>query len=278
MKKIHRFICAVLLALLAIQGIWLPGARADADMEPRMPRFPESGSTVKTDDRLTIDYSHADQGYVLVKAKKSDKRMQLKVSHGKDSVCYEINGEGRDEVIPLQFGSGKYTFTLAVSRKKGSRQAGPAGSVTIQCSMTDESSCFLYPNQYVSYDADSPLVAEAQNLCEGMSDPLEIAKTICAYVRRHFSYDWMKAEMIKSDRTKNLLPDIGSTWETGKGVCQDLSALTCAMLRSQGIPAKLAIGRADGNYHSWVVMVIDGKTRRFDPSLSAGSYQAERYY
>ena len=233
---------------------------------------------MKTDDRLTIDYSHADQGYVLVKAKKSDKRMQLKVSHGKDSVCYEINGEGRDEVIPLQFGSGKYTFTLAISRKKGSRQAGPAGSVTIQCSMTDESSCFLYPNQYVSYDADSPLVAEAQNLCEGMSDPLEIAKTICAYVRRHFSYDWMKAEMIKSDRTKNLLPDIGSTWETGKGVCQDLSALTCAMLRSQGIPAKLAIGRADGSYHSWVVMVIDGKTRRFDPSLSAGSYQAERYY
>jgi transglutaminase-like putative cysteine protease len=107
---------------------------------------------------------------------------------------------------------------------------------------------------------------------------MEIAKAICGYVSRNFDYDWIKAGTIRSGRTKGMLPDIGKTWETKKGICQDLSAVLCAMLRSQGIPAKLAIGSADGSYHSWVVIIIDGKTKRFDPSFSARSYKAERYY
>lgn len=279
MKKTKQLICVTLLVILAIQGTALRLNTAYADPAANTAvRIPETGSKTKTDNRLTIDYTHMDQGYVIVRTKKSDKRMQLSVTHGSDTVHYEMNGEGKNEIIPLQFGSGAYRFTLLIARKKGCNRCDRAGTITLKCIMPDESSCFLYPNQYVDYDAASPLVKEAQRLCEGINAPMDIVKTICSYVRSHFSYDCVKSNMVRSNQAKNILPDIAATWKTGKGICQDLSALTCAMLRSQGIHAKLTIGSADGSYHAWVVIMIDGKSWRFDPSFSAKEYRAERYY
>lgn len=280
MKMINRFVCVLILIVLIFQSISFSNASALADVttEVRTSHFPEAGGKAKTDGRLTVDYSHMDQGYVMVKAKETEKRMQLTVKHGSDSVHYEINGDGNYETIPLQYGSGKYMFTLMIAQKKGSNRCCQAGTVTLNCKMTNDDNCFLYPNQYVNYDADSPLVEETRELCKGLTDPKEIVKAVCGYVSRHFDYDWLKYGMIRLNQTKDLLPDVGTTWDTKKGICQDLSAVTCAMLRSQGIPAKLAIGSADGSCHSWVVIIIDGKARRFDPTSSAGNYKAERYY
>ena len=39
-----------------------------------------SGKTVKKDGKMTIDCSHMDQGYIMVKGKKSNKRLKLQVS------------------------------------------------------------------------------------------------------------------------------------------------------------------------------------------------------
>ena len=146
MKRINRFVCIVILVILTVQGIGFANARAFADAADgaQTPHFPETGSHAKTDDRLTVDYSHMDQGYVMVKAKKSEKRMQLTVNHGSDSVHYEINGSGEYEIIPLQFGSGNYKFTLMIAQKKGSNRCGCAGTVTLNCRMPDENNCFLY--------------------------------------------------------------------------------------------------------------------------------------
>ncbi|MBR3335080.1 MAG: transglutaminase domain-containing protein [Clostridia bacterium] len=280
MKKRKQLLCIAFLVVLAIQGSLLlsnPAYAADSAANTTL-RFPETGSKTKTANRLTIDYSHMDQGYVIVRAKKSNKQMQLSVSHGSDTVHYEMNGNGKHEIIPLQFGSGEYKFTLLISRKKGCNRYDRAGTITLKCNMPDESSCFLYPNQYVNYEADSPLVKETQRLCKDLNTPMEVVKTICSYVRSHFCYDWVKCNAIKSNQAENILPDIAATWKTGKGICQDLSALTCAMLRSQGIHATLVIGSADGSYHAWVVIMVDGKNKFFDPSFSARIYRAERYY
>jgi transglutaminase-like putative cysteine protease len=69
------------------------------------------------------------------------------------------------------------------------------------------------------------------------------------------------------------------------GICQDLSAMTCAMLRSQGVPARLMIGTLGVNtYHAWVMAVVNGEDKFFDPTaeLNASSktdtYTTERYY
>ena len=279
MKMFRMLMLAMTLTVLAILGTAFSTACAYEDSAVEITaRFPQTGKKTKSDDRLSIDYSHMDEGYVMVRARKTDLRMQLTVKHGNDSVSYEINGDGDYETIPLQFGNGSYRFTLNIAQKKGSNRCVSSGSITLKCTMADELSCFLYPNQYVNYDVDSPGVKKAQELCRGLSKPRDIVRKIRSYVKMVYRKDYVKIATIRANDIMNMLPDIAAAWKTKMGVCQDVSALACAMLRSQGIPAKLAIGSADGNWHAWVVYVIDGESRMFDPLDSARNYQAERYY
>lgn len=247
--------------------------------------MPETGKTTKKNGKMTMDCSHMNQGYVMVKAAKSKKKIKLLVKHNKDQeLNYDVNSGGNYETFPLQMGNGKYTFTMIeqISGQKYSQ----AGKVSITPKMADETTCFLYPNQYVSYTVKSPAVLKAVELCKDLTSPLEKAKTICRYVTDHFSYDHMKASKVKGGQVTSLLPDVDGCWASGTGVCQDLSAITCAMLRSQGVPAKLVIGfLKKRTYHAWVSIIIDGKEQRFDPTASLegqkyskSDYTIERFY
>lgn len=248
--------------------------------------MPETGKKVKKDGGLSIDYSHMDEGYVMVKGAKSKKKQKLLVKFGKNAeLRYDINSSGNYEVLPLQYGNGKYTFTLVenMSGKKYSQ----SGKTTLTAKMKDESRAFLYPNQYVSYTRDTEAVKKAEELCRDLKNPTatEIAKAVCGFVKKNFSYDYMKANKVKKDDTKGMMPAIDDTWEKRMGVCQDLSAVTCAMLRSQGVPAKLMIGDLKKLYHAWVVLIIDGEEKRFDPTAEIenkkykkNDYTLERYY
>lgn len=270
----------LIVRLVSFALIFIIGAMCFAEI-----LMPEPGKTTKKNGKMTLDCSHMDQGYVMVKAAKSKKKMKVLVKHNKDQdLNYDIKSGGDYEVFPLQMGNGKYTFTMIeqVSGQKYSQ----AGKVSITAKMPDENSCFLYPNQYVNYTASSPAVQKAVELCKDLADPMEKAKTICKYVTSHFNYDYMKASKVKGGQVTSLLPDVDGCWASGSGVCQDLSAITCAMLRSQGVPAKLVIGFLKKHtYHAWVSIIINGDEQRFDPTASLegqkykkSDYTIERYY
>ena len=254
-------------------------------------RFPETGDQKKTEGGLTIDYSHMDQGYVMVRAQKSDKRMKLTVEHGSVLLTYSMNNDEKYETIPLQYGSGEYTFSLGIAETADSSQYESAGTISLKCKIPDENSCFLYPNQYVSYSADSPVIEKAQELCKDLNEPADIAKAVCSYIQKTFLYDFVK--FVTADEEQ--LPDIETAWKEKAGIEQDLSAVTCAMLRSQGVPAKLVIGTAEDSDNatiswrhstSWVEIIIGGEILGFDPAKglyvrdSAGwkDYNPERFY
>ena len=245
----------------------------------------------QTEGGLTIDYSHMAQGYVMVRARKSDKKMKLTVKYGPDSLTYRMNNDEKNETIPLQYGSGEYTFSLGIAETADSSQYESAGTIHLECSIPDENSCFLYPNQYVCYSADSPVVEKAKELCKDLNDPTDIAKAVCTYIQETFYYDFVKS--VTADEEQ--LPDIETTWKEKAGTEKDLCAVTCAMLRSQGVPAKLVFGTVDdsdnpsfskGHSISWVEIIIDGEILGFDPakglnvSDSAGwkDYNPERFY
>lgn len=239
-----------------------------------------TGKSVKKDGKLTIDCSNMSEGYIMVKTnKKSSKRMKVQVATAGAKLNYDINNKGDFEVFPLQFGSGKYQVSLFenASGKKYSKE----GTVKLSVKMPNELSCFLYPNQYVPYDDKTECVIQAQKMCQDMTDQKEIFKTVCNYVTSNFVYDYIKSVTVKP----GMLPDIDGCWKNKMGICQDLSAMTCAMLRCQGIPARLMIGTVGANnYHAWVVAVVDGEERFFDPTaeLQASNkndtYTTERYY
>ena len=270
MGKARFIVCAALVLaicaaiVISASGLNLPEA---------------TGKTVKKDGKMTIDCSNMSEGYIMVKGKKSSKRMKLQIATSGAKLNYDINSDGEYEVFPLQFGSGKYQVSLFenASGKKYSKE----GSVKLSVKMPDELSCFLYPNQYVSYDENTACVVYATEMCKDMTDQADIFKAVCNYVTSNFVYDFIKSVTVKAGQ----LPQIDECWNNKMGICQDLSAMTCAMLRSQGIPARLMIGTVGSNtYHAWVVAVVNGEEKFFDPTaeLNASSktdtYTTERYY
>ena len=232
MGKKRVTVCAVLIlaacvALIAIAiGLNLPEA---------------TGKTVKKDGKLTVDCSNMSEGYIMVKGKKSSKRLKVQISTAGAKLNYDLNGDGEYEVFPLQFGSGKYQ--VALFENASGKKYAKEGTVKLNVKMPDELSCFTYPNQYVSYNGDTPCVQYASELCSGMTDQADIYKAVCSYITSNFVYDFIKSVTVKPGQ----LPQIDECWNTKMGICQDLSAMTCAMLRSQGIPARLMIGTVGAN-------------------------------
>ncbi len=243
--------------------------------------MPEAtGKKVQKDGKLLVDSSNCSEGYIMVRTKKDNKRMKLRITMGGSSLNYDINSDGNFEVFPLQFGRVPYTVTLW--RNVEGKKYKEVGKVVVQPKdMTDELRCFLYPNQYVNYTADTECVKVAGDLCKDLTEAKDIFKTVTKYVVSNFSYDFIKSVTVKSGE----LPDIEYCWEKKMGICQDLSAMTCAMLRSQGVPARLIIGTlGSGTPHAWVLAVVDGEDTFFDPTAELNAtnktdtYTTERWY
>ena len=53
------------------------------------------------------------------------------------------------------------------------------------------------------------------------------------------------------------VPDPDQTLNDKTGICFDYASLTCAMLRSQGIPTKLEVGYVGEVYHAWISCYVD---------------------
>ncbi len=240
-----------------------------------------SGKKVLKADKLTVDASNADQGYIMVKGPKTKTRLKVTVEITGTKLQYDLNGEGEYEVFPLQLGRTNYTVSLW--RQVEGKKYGKIGQVKVAAKMEDELSCFLYPNQYGNYTKNSPCVKEAAEICKGLETEKEKFEAIWKYVVKNFQYDYIKSVTVAG--SSGLLPDIEGCWKGKKGICQDLSAMACAMMRTQGIPARLVIGTlGSGTPHAWVLAHVDGEEIFFDPtaelnaSNKSDSYSALRWY
>ena len=238
----------------------------------------EPGSQLQYSGKLRADMTNAKDGYFLAAlTSASNHKMKMRVQKGDVTLTYDLNQKGDFEVFPLQLGSGHYDILLYenISGKKYSQ----AGYLGLDVTLTREDAAFYYPNQYVDYDLVSKAVAKADELCAGKSS-LEIYEILCDFMKTSFVYDYVKAATVKPGQ----LPDIDGSYDKKMGVCQDLSAIFCCMLRTQGLPARLVIGYADKQYHAWTVTEINGKEYFFDPTAalnaisSVKDYSVERYY
>lgn len=265
-----RWVC-VFLSLLVFLSL------SAATLAALWPDMSGSGSR-KKDGALDVNYEHAADGYVLVRGGKSKKRLKLRVRQGENSVTYDLGTNNEYEVIPLQFGNGKYQMNL-YKQVSGSRYS-EEGVVSFKVEMEDVNNAFLYPNQYLNYDQNSLAVQKADALCQGITDENEKYNIITEYILRSFVYDYVRAVTTKGDD----LPDVDYCMIHGMGICQDLASTSACMFRSQGIPAKLVIGKANGQYHAWVQVTLNGEEKIFDPTAILHNmpqpikYAVERWY
>ena len=111
------------------------------------------------------------------------------------------------------------------------------------------------PDGTLWYTADMKAVKLAEELSGESADDLDFVGRVYEYVTRHIVYD----EVFAASAPVNYIPDVDQVLESGKGICMDYAALMTAMLRSQGIPAKMDIGYSGDAYHAWLSVYIKEK-------------------
>lgn len=266
-----RRLCTLFLLALLLAGLLPAGAGADA-------LWPAAGGNEQRSGKMKLDVSFLSEGYFLAAVQKpSSHRLKLRVVKDGETLTYDLNSNGDYEVFPLQLGNGNYEVSLYenVSGKKYSQE----GRISLSVRTRLPGVCFLYPNQYVNYTQFSEAVAKAGELCAGKG-PKEAYTIICDFMKNNFVYDYIKAVTVQAGQ----LPDIDNSYAKRMGVCQDLSAITVCMLRTQGIPSRLIIGYADNQYHAWTMTKMGGTDEFFDPTAALNAitpvkdYSMERYY
>ncbi len=276
-------LCFFLIPLTACKD-QATAARAFRDPTPLVP-IAETGAAAYANHHAIIDYSHSEQGYVMVRYLGENDKVRLQIAHGSDDpYTYVLDPGGGYAVFPLSMGDGRYTVNV-FENIAGSRYAQVCGA-TIAVQLADEFAPFLLPNQYVDYRADSKAVSLGAELAAGAYDDLDVVKNVYKYIIGHISYDERRA----ADVPAGYLPVVDAVLEGGKGICFDYAALTAAMLRSQRIPTRLVIGYSDDVYHAWISVYLKDKGWvnniiefkgnewvRMDPTFDANHALLDRY-
>ena len=126
--------------------------------------------------------------------------------------------------------------------------------------MADEKSVYLGSVQNINWSNSNLSIQNAIQLTSGTSDLEEKAKILYKHMVYNYAYDYNKLSSLPS----TYLPSIDSTYKSKKGICYDFSSLYAAMLRSQGIYAKLVKGYTPNatGYHAWNE-VYDSKAKKW---------------
>ncbi len=208
---------------------------------------PEAPGTAEIRNEVAvIDASHCDCGYIMAAYTGSVSKIKLRIT-GPDKVVYtyDLHRDGY-ETFPLSSGDGSYEITIYENISGTSYSTCLYGVVEV--SLADEFSPFLYPNQYVCFDADSRAVAKGAELSEGAQTDLDVIIRVYNYITSSITYDYEKA----SNPPTGYTTDVDAILDSGTGICLDYAALMAAMLRSQSIPTRLEVGYAKEAYHAWI--------------------------
>lgn len=211
-----------------------------------------SGTTTYGNDKVTVDASHADQGYVMVKYKGGNSRIKVQIIKG-TTYTYDLNARDTYEVFPLTEGDGSYT--VKVFENVSGNQYAQTLSQSVQVSLASQYAPFLYPNQYVNFNQNSQAVAVSDQVSAGTGEKLDVVTKIFNYVVENLSYDYDKAATVQS----GYLPNVDATLNSKKGICFDYAALMTSMLRAQDIPTKLVVGYTGELYHAWISVYLENQ-------------------
>ncbi len=257
-----------------------------ADQVPTLTRVLQpaaSGRTVYSNDKVKIDASNADEGYVMIQYTGSVPKIKVQIQKGEGTkYTYDLNARDAYEVFPLTDGNGTYSVKV-YENTTGTKYSTALGR-GIDVQLVNDFLPFLYPNQYVNFSGDSAVVAKAAELVKGDMTDLEMVGAVYNYVVQNLKYDKIKAKTVEN----GYLPDVDAILKSGKGICFDYAAVMAAMLRALNIPTKLVVGYAGSTYHAWIsvyvaeegwldgVIFFDGSDwERMDPTFASSGKQSE---
>lgn len=195
-----------------------------------------------------FDTTGLDSGIVTIAYDSdSDNRLKVMVEKSGKKITYDLNNNGLAENFPLQFGDGQYR--ISVLENIGGTKYKYVSTKEVDLDISDDKKIYLASVQNIRWNRDMEAVKLASKLAKGQKTDSDKIKAIYNFVVSNVSYDYDKLAKV----SKTYVPDIDDTIASGKGICYDYSSVFAAMLRSQGIPAKLVMGYSPNiqGYHAW---------------------------
>ena len=240
------------------------------------------GVEVYGNDLISIDASNSGEGYICVTYVGSSPKVKLQITCP-NATTYTYNlTDSSTQVFPLTSESG--TYTIGAFENISGSEYSTCFRGDIPVTITNEFGPYLYPNQYVNFNADCQCIGVAQDLAYSANTDLDVVTNVYNYMINNIVYDSELANTVES----GYLPDPDRTLTTNKGICLDYSCLMCSMLRSQGIPTHLEVGYASTAYHAWIsvflsdigwvngIVEFDGNTwELMDPTFAASASSDE---
>lgn len=209
-----------------------------------------AGTTIHSCDSATVDVSNISEGYIMADYHGTSSKVKLQIT-GPDGVTYTYNLHGGYETFPVTAGNG--TYTIGVFENISETKYSTALSFTADAGITNEFGPYLYPNQYVNFNASSLPVSKAVELAYTANTDLEVVENVYNYIIDHFTYDYDKAKSVVS----GYLPVVDDVYRANTGICFDYAAVMATMLRSQNIPTRLEVGYMGEEYHAWISIYIE---------------------
>ena len=253
------------------------------DVELLLPEA--TGTTVFGDGGVSVDASNTDDGYIMVKSAENAARLKVRLTKDAVTYTYDLPSDGAYVTYPLSEGDGTYSLQVYEQVEGTSYALLFARELSVR--LTDALSPFLYPNAYVSYDADTQAVLWSYAVCAYAETDGEKEKEtlLYRYVADNIRYDSAKAAAAVAGNMGGYLPDVDETLSTGEGICFDYAALLACMLRVQRIPTRLVLGYVGPNdeYHAWNAVYLDGEWVLRDATLDKdprgdAAYTTEKAY
>lgn len=211
-----------------------------------------TGAKTDGNDLVTIDYSNFTEGYIMINYLGSSPKVKFQIT-GPNQVTYTYNLKNGYDAFPIVSGDGDYS--VSVCENISGNKYSIVFAATYTFTGVDEFKPYLYPNQYVNFDASKETIAKGQELSKPCNTDLEVVTNVYNYMISKITYDYEKAETVAS----GYISDVDEILRSGTGICLDYAAVMTSMLRSQRIPTRLEVGYVgvDMVYHAWISVYIE---------------------
>jgi len=238
-KRIAGYIIISVLMLFMIMASVIAVSAADA---------------VISNEKAKLDFTDSNStGTVKINvvAEAKDKKVKVTIEKGDKKYTYDLSNAGKVESYPLQWGNGEYNIKVLIQASDPTKYS-VALTHKYKLELKDDKAPYMNTNQLVNYSKSTEIVKKAEELAKGKTE-IEKVEAIYKFVIESLEYDTKKATTVQS----GYLPDVDKVVKSGMGICFDYAAVLAAMLRSQGIPAKLVMGYVkvpdtkDPVYHAW---------------------------
>lgn len=174
------FMCCTSLGLLRkIFRSRSPGPPRDNTPQVLTPSA--DGTVVFDNDYASIDASNQSQGYIMVSYSGSCEKVKVQIT-GPDQNTYTYLLTARNEYTPFPLSSGNGTYLIQVMENVGGDSYVVSLTHDVDVQIENEFLPFLYPNQYVDFNADSQAVAEGSELAANTWSDLEVVQNIYNFV------------------------------------------------------------------------------------------------